>query len=181
MLEKIKTKITAAAAGGRVDKRLLPIVILGVCALAALAVSGFSDSQSAQKKEIAAESSAVDTQGYVNELESRLEKLLSSINGAGAVEVMITLESGEEQVYARDSDSSCESETDGDTSWDEKLEYLVVDDAAVKLKVIEPEIRGVAVVCEGGGSPIVKQLVVEAVTAVLGISSARVSVAQMKG
>lgn len=47
------------------------------------------------------------------------------------------------------------------------------------IKLIQPKIRGVAVVCEGGGSDAVRQEITQAITAVLDISASRVYITKM--
>jgi stage III sporulation protein AG len=125
---------------------------------------------------------------YVEDIEKKLGDLIRSIEGAGRTKVMVTLENGVEQVYATQdktkSSSSSSSEGSFEESLDNENEYIVIktnDDSETGLivKIIQPSIRGVAVVCDGADSAVVKQNIVEAVTAVLGISSAKVSVAKM--
>ncbi|MBQ4604094.1 MAG: stage III sporulation protein AG, partial [Clostridia bacterium] len=62
-------------------------------------------------------------------------------------------------------------------------EYVIVDgdsgERGIVVRVAEPKIRGVAVVCKGADSETVRSRIVETVTALLDISSARVSVAKM--
>ena len=105
--------------------------------------------------------------------------LISAIDGAGGVRVMVTIESGSENVYAveQSGDSSSSSE-----SYDKK--YVIVEkdgtDSGLMLKVVEPQIRGVAVLCTGADSAEVRSEIIDTVTAVLGVSSNRVSIAKMK-
>lgn len=178
--EKLKEILSKLGGRLKVDARLVPVIVLAFCAVAALVASTFTgDEEKADLSEKTSHGYGTSDE-YVEDVENRLCGLLSDIEGAGAVKVMITLESGEEQVFARDSDSSLDNKADGDKSVKEKNEYVIVDGQAVRVKTVEPEIRGVAVVCEGGNDFTVKQSIVQAVTAVLGISAARVSVAQMK-
>jgi stage III sporulation protein AG len=90
-----------------------------------------------------------DMESYRIQLEQQLIGILTDIEGAGYVKVMLTMENTEENIYA----DSKNLET-----------------------VITPKVRGVVVVCDGGDSVLVKEKLVEAVTKVLGISSARVCV-----
>lgn len=48
------------------------------------------------------------------------------------------------------------------------------------IKLIQPKIRGVAVVCEGGGSDAVRQEITQAITAVLDISASRVYITKCR-
>ena len=96
---------------------------------------------------------------------------------------MVTLESGSEDIYLHDFDYGENISPSGKSSIERKDEYVIVDGSAgeggIIVRVAEPKVRGVAVVCEGGGSELVRQQVTQAVTALLDISSARVSVAKM--
>ena len=61
---------------------------------------------------------------------------------------------------------------------------ILVEDAngrktALLRKTLEPEVRGVVVVCEGGGNPITVMQITEAVKTALGIPSTRVCVAPL--
>ena len=85
-------------------------------------------------------------------LEERLAAILSEIDGVGEVRVMVTLDTSEQMQYGRNSD--------------------------MLLSVTAPEVRGVIVVCEGGGRADVRERVVNAVTGVFGINSLRVSVSK---
>ena len=96
---------------------------------------------------------------------------------------MVTLESSSENVYLHDYDYGENVEPSGRNSVERKDEYVIIDggegEQGIVVRVAEPKIRGVAVVCRGAGSEIVKSQITEAVTALLDISSARVSVAKM--
>lgn len=51
---------------------------------------------------------------------------------------------------------------------------------ALAVTEIQPVVKGVVVVCDGGGNPAVQQSVTEAVTTALDISSVRVCVIKAK-
>ena len=101
--------------------------------------------------------------------------MISSIQGAGRAKVMVTLESSDENVYAVEEKSN-------DSSYENSVVIVENDDGenGILLKVTQPRIRGVAVVCAGGASPTVRQSIIDTLTAVLDISSARISIATMK-
>ena len=65
-----------------------------------------------------------------------------------------------------------------------ECKYVIVDNKnekeGISLKINEPSVKGVAVVCTGGNDPTVAQDVTKTVCAVLGIGSNRVSVTKMK-
>ena len=100
---------------------------------------------------------------------------------------MVTLENGTEQVYAANEKTASDSSSDANGSAgkisDEK-EYVIIEtdskgEQGLVIKLIQPKIRGVAVVCEGGDSDIIRREIQETVTAVLDISASRVYVTKM--
>ena len=59
------------------------------------------------------------------------------------------------------------------------VEYVYLNDSTTKTKEIQPLIRGVLVVCEGGDSPVVVERITQAVTKALDISTAKVCVTKL--
>lgn len=90
---------------------------------------------------------------YSEQMEQDLEKTIGAIQGAGKTQVLLTMENGVESVYLKDS--------------------------ATKTKEIQPRIRGVLVVCEGGDEPLVAERVTEAVCKALNVSTAKVCVTKL--
>lgn len=156
----------------KTDKRLLIIVVLGLSGILLLT---FSELKPNEKEAPAETDKAADTAQYEESLETRLAELISSIDGAGRAKVMITLDSGDENVYATEDKS-------GEKSYERS--YVVIkqsgDENGMLLKIAEPEIRGVAVVCEGAGSAEVRQEIINTVTAVLNVGTNRVNISKMK-
>lgn len=113
-------------------------------------------------------------------LEQRIAALLRQVEGVGACRVMVTLESGSRAVYAADTVSAAGA--DGATSLSES--YLSVDTAdgpvGLLLTHIQPTVKGVAVVCDGGGNPAVQQRVVQVVSTAFHISERRVCVVKQE-
>ncbi len=110
-------------------------------------------------------------------LEARAEKLLSSVAGVGRVKVIVTLENLESYVYARNTQRA-----QGEGS--ETESYVVVSAAdgqnGLAERMLMPAVRGVAVSCEGGASPRVRQEVSGLICAAFGIPANRVYVGAMK-
>lgn len=132
----------------------------------------------------------VDTARYLEESERRLTEVLEQMSGVGAVRVYLTLESGEEKIYATESRTNQQSRssmTDG--SGDKSLEnnaegeetYLVLrgsggEETPILLKTMEPKIRGAVILCEGGEDPAIREKVLKAASAALNISSSKIYV-----
>ncbi|MFT3950897.1 MAG: hypothetical protein QM689_02895 [Oscillospiraceae bacterium] len=117
---------------------------------------------------------------YRTQLEQSLTKILEKINGVGAVTVLVTLEGTTEYVYAEDTDKSISSDSTGSDE-NVKSELVLVesggDKQALVKKVIQPKVSGVVVVCQGGSNLTVSEQVYKAVSAALGISYAKICVA----
>ncbi len=141
------------------------------------------------------EKSTVNTAEYYNsyklEMEKQVKRILSSVNGAGNVEVMITLESGRETVYVRqekkvdDEDISLNNgENQQSTRNSYENEIVMVEEnnqkQALIEKVLEPVVQGVVVVCSGADDVSVVSDITNAVCVALNITSNRVCVIKMK-
>ncbi len=117
-----------------------------------------------------------DLQNFdLEELERRMETALSEINGVGEATVVLTLRSGGEDVLAQDT-------SEGSTS---DRETVIIStgsgtEEAVSVKTIYPEFQGALVICNGAGNAGVKLEVLQAVSAITGLSSDQISICQRK-
>ena len=113
-------------------------------------------------------------------LEKRITALLREVEGVGSCRVMVTLESGTQMVYAADTVSSAGA--DGAASLSES--YLTVDTdtgpVGLLLTRIQPTVKGVAVVCDGGGSVTVQNELTSLLSAALSLPSTRIHIAPSK-
>lgn len=108
--------------------------------------------------------------------EERLRQILSQIEGAGKVEVLLTPMSGEETVYQTDEDLS----TNGD-----RTETVIITDAqraqqGLVKQVNPPVYMGAVVVCQGADRATVRLAIVEAVANATGLGADKISVLKMK-
>lgn len=137
------------------------------------------------------ETEAIDNTAsdYVSELEGDLSSILSKIQDAGRVSVMITLKSGSEIIPAKDESISDKVTNEKDTSGgtriinekttDDKVVFTAAQGGNSKpliIKEINPEIQGVIVVAEGAKDSRVKLKISQAVQTVLDIPAYRVTV-----
>ncbi len=133
------------------------------------------DTQQAQICALPAEDTAA--------VEEKLSALLSLIEGAGEVRVMLTLRSGGEWVYADEKKLS--TDQDGDAGRTEsQTQYVVLRDNAGGERLVpvcqaSPQYRGALVVSRGAGNATVRLSLVEAVKAVTGLPSERITVVKM--
>lgn len=164
------------------SKKILLIVFLFISGIILLIISELpKDKKDVKYTETTTLRTLADD--YALALEERLTSIISAIDGVGAVKVMVTVESTGEDVYLHNFDYGEDENPDGKNSYEQKDEYVIVNNGdseeGIVVKVQQPEIRGVAVVCQGASSEKVRAAIVQTVTALLDISSARVSVAEM--
>lgn len=126
-------------------------------------------------EEAPAETVPAETAGEAT-LQQSLEDILSKIEGAGTVRVLLTQSQGERTVYQTDQDSSSDSlrvETVIITSSDKAQQGLVQ-------QIDPPVYLGAVVVCQGGGDPAVRLAIVEAVSSATGLGADKITVLKMK-
>ena len=113
-------------------------------------------------------------------LEERLEMILSQIEGVGRVEVLLTEKIGPETVFQRDEDSTVTAE-----SQTQRIETVIIQNEnrgeyALVQREDPPQYLGAIVVCQGAQNPSVQLQIAEAVAAVTGIGTDRITVLKMK-
>ena len=131
----------------------------------------------------------LDADTYAEQLENKLEETIITVNG-GSANVIVTLETGIEYIYAsqvksdesvKENSDTKNSETDG--SKDES--YVIITDQdgkeqALVVTEIMPKIKGVVVSCSGGDNEYVSTKITSVVTTALNISEDMVCVVGIK-
>lgn len=106
------------------------------------------------------------------ELAQTLSEILSQIDGAGDVSVLLTPASGKETLYQTNKNGEhCDTVIISDSSRNE---------AGLIRQVNPPVYLGAIVICEGGDKPAVRLAIVDAVSKVTGLGADRISVLKMK-
>ncbi len=118
------------------------------------------------------------------EAERRLEEILSLIDGAGQVRVLLTLKSDGERVLARESERKTETGADGNREED-RDSALVVEKGSgqsgeVEVKYLYPEYRGAVIAAQGAGSATVRAELLEAVKAATGLGATDIKIVKMR-
>lgn len=113
-------------------------------------------------------------------LAQELEAILSKVEGAGKVKVLLSEAVGEEIRYQSD-----ESRTDTETTSDLRKETVILTGAdrgqsGLVLRIDPPIYLGAVVLCQGADSAAVKLAIVDAVGTITGLSSDKISVLKMK-
>ncbi len=113
--------------------------------------------------------------------EARLQQKLSLIEGAGQVELMLSMEDTEETIYASDTRQSASGEQS--TSYENSLSILSdgsYGEQPVRVKSVCPTFRGAVILCEGGDDPAVRWSITEAVSAACGLRTDKITVLKMQ-
>ena len=151
------------------------LLVLGVAGMLLLALSEWLPARTTDPPAEAGETAQAEpAPDYAAELEGRLRALLEQVEGAGRVEVMVTLLSGAETVYATDTDTAADGSG--------RQQHVLVSGAqgpALVERVAVPAVQGVAVVCEGGGSAAVQSRVTAIVEALTGVGTSHITVTPM--
>lgn len=177
MKEKLKEKLIQKF---KSDKKLLIIVAVGVIGMALIFLSEIKPTQ----KQQLLESKTSEAVSYEETVERKLKKIVESIDGAGTAEVMIVFSSSKESVFAKDTDEDVENGETGDSK-KTKNKYIIVendgDENGLLTKAVYPAVNGVAIVCDGAGDSVIKQRIIETVSALFDINSKNISVVRKAG
>ena len=110
-------------------------------------------------------------------LEDQLELLLSQLQGAGQVKLLLTTAQGERYIYQTDSNAGQNGEL--------RLETVIVSGAdrqenPVLQQTVGPVYQGAVVLCQGAADAAVRLAVVEAVSKATGLGADKICVLKMK-
>lgn len=133
----------------RSEKSIKVILIAGAALIVVIALSSLTGGSAESDTEIGLFNYEKQAE-YEAALEERLGNILSQIDGIGNINIMITLDSSEQNQFQKSGDEPVYTKT--------------------------PAIRGVIVVCDGGDNIIIREKVISAVSGAFGISTTRISV-----
>ncbi len=125
---------------------------------------------------------------YERDLEARLSEILSKVQGAGEVSVMITTSKSSELVVSENIEESNNliSETDANNglrtteqkTTKKSTQVLGQNETPLVLTELVPQISGVIIVSEGAGNIITKDALIRSVSTLLEIPTYKVEVLQ---
>ncbi len=118
---------------------------------------------------------SIEIQSYIEELEKKLEKQISSLSSVESCDIMLTVSQIKENEFLENSKESA-----NETQYSREKEYLIVsengnDTVIIKSKSL-PKISGVMVIYKGKSDVETTNQIIQAVSTVLGIQSNRVCV-----
>lgn len=152
-------------------KSFVVILIIGVMLL--MLPNFFSAKSDAPKDKRIYE---IDFEKYQEKLESKLSDMLSKIEGAGNVKVMITLKDSGRHIYSQEEQTE-KSETEQRGNLKPVLKSLSSgEEEPILIKTELPKILGVLIVADGAEDAKVREGITNSLKAVLDISTKNISV-----
>ena len=196
MLKFWRSRELAGEKKGRRGIENLVIILILVVIIIIVASSFFNEKDDTAKEDKLQPTVALASKqpmDEIMELEQRLVLILSEIEGAGHVKVMITGVSDGEVVHAfnqveqsslqeEQNEAGIVNKTD-EIRREQELVFMDGDSGErvpVVTKKYEPEIRGVVVVADGAGSNVVRQNITNAVEILMGLPAHRIQVLKRK-
>ena len=177
---------------------LLGILLL-VIAIPLDSQSGREKNWSEEGKDKETETSLIHTENkdeemeYCLALEARIEEFLSSMEGVGEVQAMVTVSASKELIVEKDEPVTRNTVTETDANGgtrstnESSYEYETIyqtdgqgNSIPYVIKKIEPEIQGITVVAKGGGNPMVQKNISDVLVALFHLDAHKIKVVKMK-
>ena len=187
MIEKIKKMFNNKEK--RIENLVSFLIILIITLIEINKILSENETQNEEyKNEVGVELAKDDNIDYSDNLEKRLENILSKINGVGKVSVLITYSESSALVpiYNVSSSSSTieEKDTSGGTRTTEtenqKKDVITSSDLGVVTeKIVKPTVEGAIVTAQGASDVTIKSNIIAAVEAVTGVANHKIQVFEM--
>lgn len=187
----MKERVFAAVRGMKREQWL----ICGLAGLLLLVIAA-PVKQKEQKKtqeEVTVQSQEPTDEQIRQSYEKQLESVLSQVEGVGTVQVTVAMEStGKKQVEKDSPEDTSTSSEKGDSGTERTSQTVTTGETTVYEDTGDggqtpyissstyPEIRGVIVVAQGGGNPVIVQQIQEAVMALFHVEAHEIKVLKMK-
>ncbi len=112
------------------------------------------------------------SQEYASYIENKLENVITTVKGAGKVNILITLEKGFEYIYVTEE----ETRTTSNGTIVTTATVVMVDGTPILQEEIYPVISGVVVIAEGAEDISVKMNIISIIQTVIDIDSSKINV-----
>lgn len=193
-IEKLKEKIEKNGENKKIENLIVFVIILIVTIIIINTIWNSNDNKEKKESEdvsgykrLATEDNNSDT-NESDDLEKKLEQILSKMEGVGKVSVMITYSQGSEIVPMQNETSKSskinETDSDGGTRTTEQVdsskEVIYSNGNKVETQTVKnPIAQGAIVIAEGASNAMVKTNIVSAVEAITGLATYKVQVFEM--
>lgn len=183
-----RVKTWLETGGKRLTRFKYPILLLLLGLLLVLLPFGRRSSGAGETNSSAetvpAEPQPVGEEAFLARTERQLAEILSQIDGAGSVRVMLTLRSGTTVEYQTDLESSTQKTEAGESAQSRRTTVIFTrgsayDEAAV-VKTEYPVFQGALIVSKGADDAGVCLALKNAVSSLLGLGTDKITVVKMK-
>lgn len=194
-MQMIKSKYQGKTDRKKIENLVVLIIILIVTLIIINTIwSGDSNTKSDKEenslgyKRLADYNENEDNKKIEDELELKLEEILSKMEGVGKVSVMITYSKGSEIIPMQNetskTSSTQETDSDGGTrvieETDKTTEIIYSNGTEIETQsIVNPIVRGAIVIAEGASNATVKSNIISAVEATTGLATYKVQVFEM--
>ena len=192
-IEKVKNELTKT--DNKNSKKKIENIVIGILILliTVIAINAILSEDKEEEETVVntIENNNVKLEASNEDLETRLEDILSKINGVGKVEVLINY-SETEQVVAMYNENKKETATEEqdesggtriikENDVQKDIIYQEKDGEKIPItqKTIMPKIEGTIITAEGAGSTEVQEKIINAVEAATGLASHKIQVFEM--
>ena len=192
-IEKVKNELTKT--DNKNSKKKIENIVIGILILliTVIAINAILSEDKEEEETVVntIENNNVKLEASNEDLETRLEDILSKINGVGKVEVLINY-SETEQVVAMYNENKKETATEeqdesggtriikeNDVQKDVIYQEKNGEKIPITQKTIMPKIEGTIITAEGAGSTEVQEKIINAVEAATGLASHKIQVFEM--
>lgn len=193
-IEKLKEKLEKNGENKKIENLIVFVIILIVTIIIINTIWNSNDNKDKKESEdvsgykrLAIEDNNTAT-NESDELEKKLEQILSKMEGVGKVSVMITYSQGSEIIPMQNETSKSskinETDSDGGTRTTEQVdsnkEVIYSNGNKVETQTVKnPIAQGAIVIAEGASNAMVKTNIVSAVEAITGLATYKVQVFEM--
>lgn len=193
-IEKLKEKLEKNGENKKIENLIVFVIILIVTIIIINTIWNSNDNKEKKESEdvsgykrLAIEDNNTET-NESDDLEKKLEQILSKMEGVGKVSVMITYSQGSEIVPMQNETSKSskinETDSDGGTRTTEQVdsnkEVIYSNGNKVETQTVKnPIAQGAIVIAEGASNAMVKTNIVSAVEAITGLATYKVQVFEM--
>lgn len=118
--------------------------------------------------------SFTDCEKYSRQVEKKIAASLEDMCG-GKISVIVSVDMCEQYVYAENRNESAEK-TDSSDKTTVSGQYAAFNGEPLITTVIQPKIRGIAVICTGGDDPLLQNKIINLLSCAYSISSAKICV-----
>lgn len=160
--------------------KILLLILVAVVGLVLLFGFDFKKDNNDTANNTISTNGYISTIDYCKMIESKLIDVLSAVDGAGQVSVMITVDGSPELVYANEKDQTSSTNSSGSVTTATYSSPIIVNangsSTALVMTEILPEVKGVIVVASGAGDVATKLNLLNAVSTLLDISTNQVTI-----